>query len=160
MSYNTLFDKNAPRELELLLDTTYDVYEHFKTRKFKVKPSEGKYTKWWNEYGFYFENNESNADVFLGLWFSIWVDHGRPLCFSLNWKSHYPKGELLERRFKDFFEVNSKVFDKYLVYEEYPTMCFSLDFLNSLESEVPLIIIFEDLMSHLGLSTSGLIMPK
>lgn len=45
MSYNTLFDKNAPRELELLLDKTYDVYEHFKTRKFKVKPSEAKYTK-------------------------------------------------------------------------------------------------------------------
>lgn len=79
MSYNIgiLENKEIPRALnsliELIDETHTSIYEKgLVTRQHK--------DKYFTEYGFYIDRQNKQANVFIGLWFSVWETLGIPLC--------------------------------------------------------------------------------
>jgi hypothetical protein len=154
MSFNQLFDKNTPRELDLLCTYIYDVYSDFKDKKYNVEWT--KNSKDFDEYGFSLKSLDKNATIYFGLWWQIWEYHGYPLCISLDWNEKKFTTDILQRKLKLFFDNNEDKFSEFIIKETYPTICLKLDFLNSLENEELLIKLIHDLMSSLGLSYGGL----
>lgn len=153
MSFNNLFGKNFPRELELLCTYIDDTFKFFKKYQYTVKwTTLGKDL---SEYGFYMHNSDKTADVFIGLWWDLWEDNGYPLCLSLNWEKSVFTTDVLQSRLKTFFANHQDKFGEFIIKETYPTLCFKLDYLNSLEDEKPLIDLLQQLMTDLGLSYGG-----
>jgi tetrahydromethanopterin S-methyltransferase subunit F len=66
-------------------------------------------------------------------------------------------GDLLVLRLKKFQEKHSDLFDKVVIFENTPTICFKQTYVNSIENELVLIKILSELMNDLGLNTTGII---
>lgn len=77
-----LFDKNIPGNLVKLFSIIKNLRDYYKKNnriKLKLRINSND-----EEYGLYFANSKGENIFYIGVWFSFWEKHGKPICYGID----------------------------------------------------------------------------
>jgi hypothetical protein len=143
--FQSLYDKEAPNALEKLCELIDDVYELIEQRGIKPRWSKGKNLI---EYGFYIDSSDKQTSIFFGIWFEYWSVYGNPLSICLDWKTYTDMGRI--EKLKKVVDSKKDIFLPYTEYEMFPTISFSLPFLNSVDNPIIFLEVLKSLLGDLS----------
>ncbi|MGN6800863.1 MAG: hypothetical protein ACTHJN_03090 [Ginsengibacter sp.] len=118
-SFDLLFNKNLPDQLESLLDFVNDLYEELKEGNISVKWTR---KRDFSEYGFNIVSADKTKTLFVGIWLDIWKFSGKPFCLALDWSN--PEDNGIAYLIKDVRTKLVPLEVDYLEYDDWPTLVF------------------------------------
>ncbi len=147
MAYESLFNKNLPKELDSFLKLIDDAYEHLKNEGYTVKETK---QKQWIEYGFYLYNKDKSIDIFIGLWFEMWQEKGIILCICPAWKEKLVDGNKINEILKKYPDSHVEAFDPYFVFKGFPTLSFKEKYITNITDYKNIVNKVFNIMNELG----------